>query len=76
MQLATLRVELESENEVEQFFPFLRSTDRIFNLVIKLNWEATCRQATRLCHGIGKTVVLDIDGLTLGDYPQGCIRLN
>ncbi|KAF8986620.1 hypothetical protein BGZ52_008377 [Haplosporangium bisporale] len=43
MQQATLRVELSSPNEMDQFSAYLTSTNYIFDLSIKLNWKPSRR---------------------------------
>ncbi|KAF9328821.1 hypothetical protein BG006_008053, partial [Podila minutissima] len=74
MQLATLTVELGSEKESVLFCSLLEKTKHTFDISIKLNWNATRSQVTELCCGMGKTIVLEIDGINLDTHPQNYIH--
>lgn len=70
MQKATIRVELESASESDQFCSLLEGIMHTFKISIKVNWEATRMQVITLCWRLGSTMVLEIDGITLDIHPQ------
>ncbi|KAF9377275.1 hypothetical protein CPC16_011915 [Podila verticillata] len=76
MQQATLRVELSSPNEMDQFSAHLTSTNYIFDLSIKLNWKPLRRYIRRFCLDLAKTktIALEIDGITLDLHPQDSLQ--
>ncbi|KAF8933126.1 hypothetical protein BGZ52_008542, partial [Haplosporangium bisporale] len=73
MQQATIRVELRSMNEVDQFLPHLYDVRHTFDISVKLGWKATLLEVKRLCLDIGETetMVLELDGITVEIHPQG-----
>ncbi|KFH63732.1 hypothetical protein MVEG_10425 [Podila verticillata NRRL 6337] len=73
MQQATVRVELRSMDEVDQFLSHFHDIRHIFDISIKLGWNATWSEVKRLCLDIGEieTTVLELDGITLEMHPQG-----
>ncbi|KFH63677.1 hypothetical protein MVEG_10370 [Podila verticillata NRRL 6337] len=76
MQQATLRVELGSTSEADQFLDVLTTTKHIFNIAIKLGWRAEQQYLEELCQKISwtGTVVLEVDGVTLDTQPFGPIQ--
>lgn len=54
----------------------LAGVQHIFDVSIKLSWEATRPEVTKLCVGIAqtKTVVLAVDGITLDIHPQDRVQ--
>lgn len=74
MQKATIRVELESASESDQFCSLLERVMHTFKISIKVNWEATRIQVITLCWRLGSTMVLEIDGITLDIHPQDHIQ--
>ncbi|KFH63799.1 hypothetical protein MVEG_10492 [Podila verticillata NRRL 6337] len=73
MQQARIRVELESMSEADQFQMYLCSAKHVFDISIKLCWEATRSVVRKLCLDIANTGtgILELDGITLDIYPQG-----
>jgi len=73
MQQATIRVELGSIDEADQFRIRLSEVKYIFDVSIKLNWIATRSNVKALCLDIGKTgtSILELDGITLDINSQG-----
>ncbi|KAG0085829.1 hypothetical protein BGZ93_009325 [Podila epicladia] len=76
MQKAKLKVELNSTAEADQFRTLLISTSHIFDISIKLNWQATSSYVEALCEDIAKSkaVVLELDGITLDIQPQDYVK--
>lgn len=76
MQQATLRVELRSTIEADQFLDVLTTTKHIFNIAIKLGWRAKQQYLEELCQKISWTgvVVLEMDGVTLDTQSFGAIQ--
>ncbi|KAF9305346.1 hypothetical protein BGZ74_010564, partial [Mortierella antarctica] len=72
LQQATIKVDLTSKVEADQFVSLVTSFQHIFDLSIKLNWEVTRSQVVELCVEVTRTraVVLVIDGIALGIHPQ------
>lgn len=72
MQQATLKVELNSPIEADQFRKLLTSTKHTFDISIKLGWKATRSFAGGLFLDIAKTgiLALEVDGVTLDIQPQ------
>lgn len=76
LQKATLKVELESQTEADQFRTLLAGAKRTFDIIIKLKWKATRPYVKELCHTIAETkaVVLKIDGITRDIHPQNHVQ--
>lgn len=76
MQEATLRVELCSEEDTDQFCSFLLGTNHIFNISIKMNWKPTRSSMEKLCRDVASagTVTLALDGVTLDSHPEGPVQ--
>ncbi|KFH63797.1 hypothetical protein MVEG_10490 [Podila verticillata NRRL 6337] len=73
MQQARIRVELGSIDEVDQFQTHLCNAKHVFDISIKLRWEATWSILRKLCLDLANTgtVFLELDGITLNTHPQG-----
>ncbi|KAF8977265.1 hypothetical protein BGZ52_007220, partial [Haplosporangium bisporale] len=73
IQQARIRVELKSMSEADQFQTLLCNTKYVFDVSIKLRWEATRSVMRMLCLDIAKTGtgILELDGITLDIDPQG-----
>lgn len=71
MQKAKLKVELKSSAEADQFRSLLTGTSHVFDISIKLSWQATSSYVEALCEDIAKSkaVVLELDGITLDIQP-------
>lgn len=76
MQQATLKVDLSSPADADQFRSLLVGSKCTFDVSIKLNWEATRLYVQGLCLDIGKTgtVVLELDGITLDIHAQNHVQ--
>lgn len=76
MQQATIKVGLRSKADADQFLSLLMAVKHIFDVSIKLSWEATRLEVAKLCVGIAQTraVVLAVDGITLGIHPQDRVQ--
>ncbi|KFH62135.1 hypothetical protein MVEG_11774 [Podila verticillata NRRL 6337] len=76
MQEATLRVELCSDEDADQFCTLLMGTKHTFNLSIKINWKSTRSSMAKLCRDVActGTVILEIDGATLDSQPEGPVQ--
>lgn len=72
MQQATIRVDLGSVDEANQFQTHLSDAGYTFDISIKLNWKVTRSNVKHLCLGIGNTGThfLELDGITLDVNPQ------
>lgn len=72
MQEAALKVELSSEEDVDQFCTLLVGTRHTFDISVKLNWKSTRLCVMKLCLKVVETnaVILEIDGITLDIHPQ------
>lgn len=70
------RVELWSTTEADQFQSLLLDTKRVFDISLKLDWQATRSYVEDLCRDIAKanTVALEIDGITLDIHPQDPVK--
>lgn len=51
---ATLRVELKSQMEADQFLVVLITVQKVFDISLKLGWKATRSYIKDLCLGIAK----------------------
>lgn len=73
---STLRVELRSETEADQFCSLHTAVKHVFDISVKLCWKATRSYVKNFFVDIAKmgTVVLEIDGITQDMNPQGHIR--
>lgn len=73
MHRESLRAELGSSIEASKFRTLLKAANHSFDISIKLNWKATRSYVEDLCRDIAKakTVVLEIDGITLDIQPSG-----
>ncbi|KAI9231711.1 MAG: hypothetical protein BYD32DRAFT_195504 [Podila humilis] len=76
MQEATIRVELYSDEDADQFCILLLGTKHTFNLSIKINWKATRSSMAKLCQDVTctGTVTLEIDGVTLDSQPEDPVQ--
>ncbi|KAG0349438.1 hypothetical protein BG005_010973 [Podila minutissima] len=66
MRQATLRVELKSKTEADEFLFRLKDTKNTFNIAMKLNWSVTRSHLYTLCYSIAQTntVVLETDSIS------------
>ncbi|KFH63801.1 hypothetical protein MVEG_10494 [Podila verticillata NRRL 6337] len=73
MQQATIRVELGSIAEADEFQAHLYSFEYSFDISVKLNWKVTRSNVKNLCKSIARAgvEVLELDGITLDIHPQG-----
>lgn len=73
---STLRVELGSSEEADQFRILLTAVKHVFEISIKLSWKATRLYVKDLCLDVAKTgtVILELDGITLDSHPQGHVQ--
>ncbi|KAG0095824.1 hypothetical protein BGZ93_005411 [Podila epicladia] len=76
MQQATIEVSLRSKGDADKFLLLLTGVQHIFDISIKLSWQATRPEVIKLCIGIAqtKTVVLAVDGITLDIHPQDRVQ--
>ncbi|KAG0345351.1 hypothetical protein BG005_001330, partial [Podila minutissima] len=76
MQQATLRVELGSAADADQFRALLTNTKRTFDISVQLKWKATRSDVKGLCLDIAKTnaVILEIDGIACDVHPQDHVQ--
>ncbi|KFH74022.1 hypothetical protein MVEG_01235 [Podila verticillata NRRL 6337] len=72
MQQATVKVELSSATEADQFSQLLQDARHIFNVTVKLCWKATRSSVEKLCQGVASANAraLELDGVGLDIYPQ------
>lgn len=76
MQQVTLKVELGSEAEVDQFRNLLLGAKNVFDIFLKLNWTPTRLSLHGLCMDIAETkiVALEIDVVTPDVLPQSLVQ--
>lgn len=76
MQQATLKVDLGSETEADQFCQLLQDTEHIFNVTTKLCWKATRSSVKKLCQGVARANAraLELDGVGLDIHPQDRVK--
>ncbi|KAG0009582.1 hypothetical protein BGZ81_003308, partial [Podila clonocystis] len=73
MQHTTLRVELRSTDEADQFCALLTACKHVFDISIKLSWKAPWHYLEGLFMSLFSTGVatMEIDGITVDVHPQG-----
>lgn len=73
VQQATLRVELSSKIEADQFYNHLAEALYIFDISLRLKWKLTRSDVETLCEAIAHTgtVVLELDSITPEIHPEG-----
>lgn len=76
MHHSTLRVELGSSDQADQFRSLLTAAKHVSEISIKLNWKAIRSYAQDLCLDIAKvgTATLELDGITFDIHPQGHVQ--
>lgn len=76
MQQATLKVELSSATEADQFSQLLQDAKHIFNVTVKLCWKATRLSVEKLCQGVASANAraLELDGVGLDIHPQDRVK--
>lgn len=72
MQQATLRIDLGSKADADQFVALLTEAKYIFSITIKLCWKISRQCLEDLCRHIfkSKIILLEIDGVTLDIHPR------
>lgn len=75
LQMATIKVVLESMAEAVQFLTLLTDTKHIFNIALKLSWKATRLYLRGFFLGLARTkfITLEIDGITPDIHPEGFV---